>query len=129
MRSPASPPLLAVVALTFLAQACRRTDDVGVSVTYRAAPTAPAVEGLTVIVGGSKSAWPRLEAGASRSVLLSPEGEPPSVTVLFSLGGRRIVWEGPLLQHGLGHSVGIEIEADGRVVERHCARPCSLPGS
>jgi hypothetical protein len=117
--------LLSFVAL--VAAGCVRRDDVNVRVTFEAARGTAPLENLTVFIGGSKSWWPTVSAGESVSVLLSPQGEPPTLTMTFRLGGVVHDWRGPNLQKGAGYAIAARIGADGRVSEGECRLPCSLP--
>jgi hypothetical protein len=118
---------IAVIAAALAAgAACTRKGDVHVKVVCENVPGAKPIERLTVFVGGSKSSWPVVVPGDSVSVVLPPEGEPPQVSAIYSIGGSRKEWRGPAMDAGAGHLVELRISADGRVVERHCSRPCDL---
>lgn len=90
------------------------------------APGAKPIERLTVFVGGSKSSWPVIAPGDSVSVVLPPEGEPPQVSAIYLVGGSRKDWRGPVMEAGAGYLVELRVSPDGRMVERHCSRPCDL---
>jgi hypothetical protein len=119
--------LLPLFVVTMVAGGCARRDDVDVRVTYEAGRGAAPLEDLTVFVGGSKSWWPTVSGGDSVRVLLSPQGEPPTLTITFRLGGVARDWRGPALQKGAGYSVAVRIAADGQVREADCRAPCRLP--
>jgi hypothetical protein len=117
-------PLLLAITVS---GGCARRDDVNVRVTYEAARGAAPLENLTVFVGGSKSWWPTVSGGQSVSVILSPQGEPPTLTMTFRLSGVVHDWRGPGLQKGTGHVVAATIGANAAVREANCKAPCSLP--
>ena len=65
--------------------------------------------------------------GESVSVVLPPEGEPPQVTMTYTLAGQKRSWLGPAIARGVGYAIEISIAPDGGVTEQHCTMPCSLP--
>lgn len=118
---------LLLVASMLLSASCRDRDDVRVRITHRARAAEPPIENVVVFVGGSKSSWPQLSSGESVSVTLSPEGQPPTVSMNFTLAGQDHTWRGPPIAVGVGYAIAIEIDAYGRIQERHCIAPCPLP--
>jgi hypothetical protein len=89
---------IAVIAAALAAgAACTRKGDVHVKVVCENVPGAKPIERLTVFVGGSKSSWPVVVPGDSVSVVLPPEGEPPQVSAIYSIGGSRKEWRGPAM--------------------------------
>jgi hypothetical protein len=116
---------LAAIAAT-LVSACTAPDAVHIELTYSAKAGSPPLQQLLVFAGASKSSWPTVQAGESVSVVLPPDGEPPQLTMTFTLGTVPREWRGPAIAPGVGYRIGIEVTADGEISERHCEMPCSL---
>jgi hypothetical protein len=104
--------------------ACTPRDAVKVRLTNDAPR---ALENLRVFAGADKSSWPTVAPGQSVGVNLRPDGEPPQLTMSFSVGRLPYSWRGPELAKGTGYALDLHIAGDGAVTERHCPLPCSLP--
>jgi hypothetical protein len=116
-----------LIVAVVLVPTCARPDDARVRVIYEAGPGSTQLEHLTVFVGGSKSSWPWVRPGESVSVVLSPGGAPPRLTMNYTLQNTPRTWEGPEIFPRSGYAISIRITPDGRVSSRHCTTPCSQP--
>lgn len=115
--------LLAVLLLS----ACHAKDAVRVRLTFDAPPGSPSLTRVTVFAGANKSSWPTIAPGESVSVVLPPEGEPPDLSVTYTLGPAPHQWRGPSRPAGVGYAIAVRIAGDGMVTERHCQSPCEMP--
>jgi hypothetical protein len=113
---------LILASLPFFA--CVHPDDARIRLSFDAPRGSRAVEKVTVYFGGSKSSWPSLAPGESVSVVLSPEGDLPVLSMTYWLGSAPRTWNGPSPTRGQGYAISIHIGKDARVTERHCTMPC-----
>ena len=105
---------------------CIGGKDVRVRVIFAAPPTSPPIENVTVFVGASKSWGASVAPSDPVSVVLSPKGEIPEVSMTHSMGAAPRDWRGPTLDPKAGYEVAITIAPDGTARDTHCMRPCTL---
>ena len=117
------------LGICLLLGACDVADQsrVAVGVAFVAPAGARPLTDLSLIVGGEKFFRHRLDAGGRTAVTLDPgPSAERQLTVLYTLDGRRRVWEGPRVDAGKGYAIDLTIDA-GAVVRWHeCLRPCRL---
>lgn len=119
--------LITLGAVLVVAAGCSRDDDVRVRVSRVKGPRPARIENVTLFVGANKSSWPELAPGEVVSVVLNPDGEPPQLTLTFTLDTEKRSWLGPPLAQGAGYVSDIVIDDEGSVTEQHCRTPCALP--
>lgn len=119
--------MLIASLLGALLSGCRSKDAVRVRLTFDAPAGSRPLTKVTVFAGANKSSWPTIAAGDSVSVVLPPEGEPPALSMTYTLGPAPHEWRGPPRPSGIGYAIAVRIGADGTVSERHCQSPCDLP--
>ena len=98
---------LILASLPFFA--CVHPDDARIRLTFDAPVGSRPVEKVTVYFGGGKSSWPSLAPGESVSVVLSPEGDLPVLSMTYWLGPAPRTWNGPSSTRGKGYAISIHI--------------------
>ena len=109
--------------------ACDVADQsrVAVGVAFVAPAGTRPVTDLSLIVGGEKFFRHRLDAGGRTAVTLDPgPSAERQLTVLYTLDGRRRVWEGPRVDAGKGYAIDLTIDRGAAVRWRACLRSCRL---
>ena len=100
---------------------------VAVGVAFVAPAGTRPVTDLSLIVGGEKFFRHRLDTGGRTAVTLDPgPSAERQLTVLYTLDGRRRVWEGPRVDAGKGYAIDLTIDRGAVVRWRDCLRPCRL---
>jgi hypothetical protein len=81
-----------------------------------------------VFAGGDRYSWSALRCGERKAVNLLPGRKEDRHLILgFKLDGRERFWDGPPIKKAAVYRIEVRIDRQGRVTERHCLLPCSLP--
>lgn len=129
--APAQPGCMRLVRalllpLAVLGTGCDDGDRYRVHARISIAEDARApVTDLSVIVGGERFFWHRMQPGSTERVTLrtDPRAE-RGLTVLYTQDGERHAWDGPVPADSRGYRIRLTIEGAGQLGAALCALPC-----
>jgi hypothetical protein len=103
------------------------TDQVSVKLTFIANSGNPIIKDVTVISGGDKFHWYTFPLDSQQTVTLTPGQQAlPKLTLIYTINGQQLYWEGPDIPMGKGFQIEISVPLSGSIDYRYCIAPCTL---
>lgn len=102
-------------------------DKVSVKLTFTTNNENPIIKDVTVISGGDKFHWYTFPLDSQQIVTLTPGQQAlPKLTLIYTINGRQLYWEGPDIPMGKGFQIEISVPLSGNIDYRYCIAPCTL---